>query len=132
MSSIQRHYIKWIFGIRACSIHSTHRPNIAVFPRMVYRVGGGRGGEAAREKQLITHKGAFIILPADFSTETMQKGLAQNIQCDKSRDLQPRLLYLAKLSSRIEGQIKSFPRQEKAKGFHYHQTSITRNVKGLL
>ena len=27
----------------------------------------------------------------------------------KSRDLQPRLLYPAKLSFRIEGQIKSFP-----------------------
>ena len=35
----------------------------------------------------------------------------------KSRDLQPRLLYPAKISFRIEGQIKSFPDKEKPKEF---------------
>ena len=35
----------------------------------------------------------------------------------KSRDLQPRLLYPAKLSFRIEGQIKSFPDKRKLKEF---------------
>ena len=35
----------------------------------------------------------------------------------KSRDLQPRLLYPAKLSLRIEGQIKSFPYKKKLKEF---------------
>ena len=31
----------------------------------------------------------------------------------KSKDLQPRLLYPAKISCRIEGQIKSFPEKKK-------------------
>ena len=35
----------------------------------------------------------------------------------RSRDLQPRLLYPAKLPFRIEGQIKSFPDKEKLKEF---------------
>ena len=35
----------------------------------------------------------------------------------KSRDLQARLLYPAKLSFRIEGQIKSFPDKKKLKEF---------------
>ena len=35
----------------------------------------------------------------------------------KSKDLQPRLLYTAKLSFRIEGQIKSFPDKKKLKEF---------------
>ena len=35
----------------------------------------------------------------------------------KSRDLQPRLLYPAKPSFRIEGQIKSFPDKRKLKEF---------------
>ena len=35
----------------------------------------------------------------------------------KSRDLQSRLLYPAKLSFRIEGQIKSFPDKKKLKEF---------------
>ena len=37
----------------------------------------------------------------------------------KSRDLQPRLLYPAKLSFRIEGQIKSFPDKRKLKEFTF-------------
>ena len=35
----------------------------------------------------------------------------------KSRDLQPRLLYPAKLSLRMEGQIKCFPDKVKLKEF---------------
>ena len=35
----------------------------------------------------------------------------------KSRDLQPRLLYAAKLSFRIKGQIKSYPKKRKVKEF---------------
>ena len=35
----------------------------------------------------------------------------------KSKDLQPRLLYPAKLAFRIEGQIKSFPDKKKLKEF---------------
>ena len=40
----------------------------------------------------------------------------------KSKDLQPRLLYPAKLSFRMEGQIKCFSdKVKKAKGVHHHQ-----------
>ena len=35
----------------------------------------------------------------------------------KSRDLQPRLLYPAKLSFRMEGQMKGFPDKKKLKKF---------------
>ena len=35
----------------------------------------------------------------------------------KGKDLRPRLLYLAKLSFRMEGQIKSFPDKVKLKEF---------------
>ena len=49
----------------------------------------------------------------------------------KSRDLQPRLLYPAKLSFRIEGQIKSFQDEKKTKGVHHHKTIIIWNVKGI-
>ena len=42
----------------------------------------------------------------------------------KSRDLQPRLLYPAKLSFRIERQIKSFPDRKKTKGVHHEQPII--------
>ena len=67
--------------------------------------------KAAREKQLVTYKGAPIRLSADFSTETLQarRTWQEIFKVMKSKDLQPRLLYPAKLAFRIEGQIKSFP-----------------------
>ena len=47
----------------------------------------------------------------------------------KSKDLQPRLLYPAKLSFRMEGHVKCFPDKVKAKGVHHHQAIITWNAK---
>ena len=47
----------------------------------------------------------------------------------KSKDLQPGLLYPAKLFQN-RGTDKELSRQEKAKGVHHHQTNIIRNVKG--
>ena len=66
--------------------------------------------KAAREKQLVTYKGAAIRLSADFSKETLQvrRDWQDIFIVMKSKDLQPKLLYPEKLSFRIEGQIKSF------------------------
>ena len=66
--------------------------------------------KAAREKQLIPHRGVPIRLSADFTKETLQarRDWQEIFKVMKSGDLQPRLLYPAKLSFRIEGQIKSF------------------------
>ena len=72
---------------------------------------------AAREKQLVTYRGVPIRLSADFSKETLQarRDWQEIFKVMKSRDLQPRLLYPAKLSFRIKGQIKSFPNKKKLK-----------------
>ena len=71
--------------------------------------------KAVREKKLVTYREVPIGLSADFSKETLQAGRDwQDIfKVMKSRDLQPRLLYPAKLSFRIEGQIKSSPDKKK-------------------
>ena len=50
-------------------------------------------------------------------------------QVMRTRGLQPRLLYPARLSIKTEGQIK-FPRQKKSKRIHLHQTSSARDAKG--
>ena len=47
----------------------------------------------------------------------------------RTRGLQPRLVYPARLSIKIEGQIK-FPRQKKSKRIQLHQTSSARDAKG--
>ena len=64
-----------------------------------------------REEKLVTYRAVCIRLSADFSKETLQarKDWQEIFQVMISRDLQQRLLYPAKLSFRIEGQIKSFP-----------------------
>ena len=56
--------------------------------------------KASREKQVVTHKGVPIRLSADFSKETLQvrRDWQKVFKVMKSKDLQPRLLYPAKLS----------------------------------
>ena len=45
--------------------------------------------------------------------------------------LQPRLLYPARLSIKMEGEIRSFPgKKRKAKRMPLHQTSIERGANG--
>ena len=66
--------------------------------------------KAAREKKEVTHKGAPIRLATDFSMETLQAtGEWQKIiQVMRTRGLQPRLLYPARLSNKIEDEIWRF------------------------
>ena len=82
--------------------------------------------KAARGNQLVTYKGVPIRLSADFSTETFQarREWQEIFKGMKSKDLQSRLVYPAKLSFRTEGQVKSFPDKKKTEGVHHHQAII--------
>ena len=66
------------------------------------------------KKKAIIYKGASIRLSADFSKETLQarRDWCEVFKVMRSKDLQPRLFYPAKLSFRIKGQIKCFPDKE--------------------
>ena len=88
--------------------------------------------KAAREKQQVTHKGNSIHLTADLSAETLQarREWQDIFKVPKGGNLQPRLLYLAMISFKIDGEIKKLFRQAKVKRIQYHQTSFTTNVKG--
>ena len=90
--------------------------------------------KAAREKQLLTYKGAPIRLAADFSKETIQDRRAwQKIFSRmKTQDLQPRIIYPAKLSFRVEGQINSFPDKNKLKEFINTKSVLQEMLEGLL
>ena len=63
-----------------------------------------RISKTAREKQQVTHKGNPICLTADVSAETLQgRRESQDIfKVLKRKNLQPRLLYLARISFKIE------------------------------
>ena len=89
---------------------------------------------AAREKQGVTYKGAPMRLSSDSLTETCQ---AKREGCEifkviKSKDLQLRLLYWARLSFKIEGEIRSFPDKKKLKEFVNTKPVLQQMLKGLL
>ena len=60
--------------------------------------------KATSETQSVTYKGAPVRLSTDFSTETFQFRLYWHeiFKVMKSKDLQPKLLYPAKLSFKFE------------------------------
>ena len=86
---------------------------------------------AAREKKEVTYKGAPIRLAVDFSMETLQarRECQKILQIMRTRGLQPRLLYPARLSIKIDGQIKSFP-DKISQTIHLHQTRSARDAQG--
>ena len=66
--------------------------------------------KAAREKQQITYKGIPIRLTADLSAETPQarREWQDIFKVTKEKNLQPRLLYPARISFRFDREIKIF------------------------
>ena len=90
--------------------------------------------KAAREKETVTYKGVPIRLLTDFSKETLQarKSWEEVFTIMKGKDLHPRLLYPAKLTFRIEGQIKCFPDKFKCKEFIITKPLLYESLKGLI
>ena len=89
--------------------------------------------KTAREKQEVTYKGAPIILAAD-SMEILQarREWQKIFQVMRTRGLQPRLLYPARLSIKREGQIKSFPDKRSLKEYTSTKAALQEMLKGLL
>ena len=89
--------------------------------------------EAAKEKETVTYKGVPRRLPADFSKETLQarRGWREVFQIMKGKYLHPRLLYAAKLSFRVEGQIKCFPDKVTLKKFIITKPLLYEMLKGV-
>ena len=73
-------------------------------------------------------------LLADFSKETLQarRGWKEEFKVMKDKDLHPRLLYPAKLSFRMEGQIKCFSDKIKLKEFIITKPLLYEMLKGLI
>ena len=90
--------------------------------------------KAARGKEIVTYKGVPIRQSADFSKETLQsrRDWQEVFPVMKGKDLHPRLLYPAKLSFRMEGQIKCFPDKIKLKEFIITKPLFCEMLKGLI
>ena len=90
--------------------------------------------KAAREKQQITHKGIPIRLRADLSAETLQARMQwQDIfKVMKEKNLQPRLLYPARILFRFHGEIKTFTDKQKLREFNTTKPALQQMLKELL
>ena len=90
--------------------------------------------KAAREKQQITYKGIPIRLTADFSAETLQaRRVWQDIfKVMKGKNLQPKLLYPARISFRFNREIKTFTHKEKLREYSTTKPALQQRLKELL
>ena len=88
--------------------------------------------QATREKQQIIYKGSPIRLTADFSAETLQPRREWHdiFKVMKGKNLQPRILYMARISFSFNREIKSFTDKQKLREFSTTKTSSTTNAKG--
>ena len=89
--------------------------------------------KAVREKETVTYKGVPGRLSADFSKETLQatRGWKEVFKVMKGKGLHPRLLYPAKLSFRMKGQIKCFSDKVKLKKFIITKPLLYEMLKGV-
>ena len=75
--------------------------------------------KAAREKQQVTYKGKPICLTTNLSKETLQarREWQDIFKVLKGKNLQARLLYLARISFKTDGEIKSFSDKQNLREF---------------
>ena len=90
--------------------------------------------KAAREKQQIIYKGTPIRLTADFSAETIQarREWQDIFKVMKGKNLQPRLLYQARISFRFDREIKSFTDKQNLREFSTTKPDLQQMLKELL
>ena len=90
--------------------------------------------KAASEKQQVTYKGNLICLTADLSTETLQarREWQDIFKVLKGENVQPRLLYAARISFKIDGEIKSFSDKQKLREFSATKPPLQQMLKGLI
>ena len=76
--------------------------------------------------------GRSIRVTADLSTDTWQarKGWQDIFRVLNEKNMQPRILYPARLSFKMEGEIKSFQDRQGTERICDLQTSSARNFKG--
>ena len=72
-------------------------------------------------------------LAADFSMETLQARRERHkiFQVMRTRGLQPKILYPARLSIKIEGQIRIFPDKRSLKEHTSTKPALQEMLKGL-
>ena len=79
-------------------------------------------------------QGIPIRITADLSIETLQarRDLSDLRRVMKENNLQPRLLYPARISFRYEGEFKSFTDKQKLREFNTTKPALQQKLKDLI
>ena len=90
--------------------------------------------KAAGDKKSITFMGRSIRITADLSTETWQarKDWQDIFRVLNEKSMQPRILYPARLSFRIEIEIKNFQDRQKLKEYVTTNPALQEILRGTL
>ena len=90
--------------------------------------------KAAREKQQVTYKGNPIHLTVDLSAETLQarREWQDIFKVLKGENLQPRLQYPARISFKIDREIKSFSDKQMLREFSTTKPTLPQMLNGLM
>ena len=90
--------------------------------------------KVAREKQQVPYKGNPICLTADLSAETLQaRRKGQDIfKILNGKNLQQGLLYSARISFKIDGEIKSFTDRQNLREYSTTKPALQQMLKGLI
>jgi hypothetical protein len=90
--------------------------------------------KAVREEKKITYKGKLIKITADFSTETLKarRVWSEVFWALNKNNFNPRILYPAKLSFKIDGAIKVFHYKEILKQYMTTKPLLQKILQGTL
>jgi hypothetical protein len=90
--------------------------------------------KTVREKKQIIYKVKPTKITADFSMETLKaiRDWSEVFQALNESDFNPRILYLAKLSFKIDGAIKTFHNKQKSKQYITTKPPLQKFLQGIL
>ena len=90
--------------------------------------------KVVRDKRSLSYMGKNIRLTADLSTKTWEarKGWQDTFRVLNEKNTQPRILYPARLSFIIEGEIKSFQEMQKLEEYVTTKLALQEILRGTL
>ena len=90
--------------------------------------------KGSKSKKIVNYKVTPIRVSADFSTETLQarREWQEIFRVLKGKNMQPRILYPARISFKIEGEIKIFSNKQKLKEYSNTKPRLKEILKELL
>uniref|UniRef100_A0A8I3P1J1 L1 transposable element RRM domain-containing protein n=1 Tax=Canis lupus familiaris TaxID=9615 RepID=A0A8I3P1J1_CANLF len=112
--------------------------NLSTLQHLIVKLANSRDKEkilkAARDKKSLTFMRRNIRLTADLSTETWQarKSWQDIFRVLNGKNMQPRILIPARISFRIEGEIKSFQDRQKLKEYVTTKPALQEILRGIL